>query len=512
MQRWRELAGGVASSGAAGTVVIHAPWTGQVLAELALSSPQDVVQAVDRAQGAQRDWAARPVRERAGVLLRLHDLLLRRQGEVLDLIQLETGKARTHAFDEVAHVALVARWYARRGPGVLAEGRHAGLVPGLTQVREVHHPRGVVGVIAPWNYPLSLGIGDVLPALLAGNAVIVKPDQKTTLTALWAAQLLREAGLPDGALQVVAGDGPGIGGALVDAVDYVCFTGSTAVGRQVAQRAGGRLIGCSLELGGKNALYVSADAPLDRAAEAAVRDSFANAGQLCVSTERLVLHADIAEAFLDRFLGRVRRLRLGAALDHSADLGCLISTEHLARVARHVDDAVERGARVLAGGRARPDLGPTFYEPTVLADVPPGALCAAQETFGPVISVQVVPDDEAAVAVMNSGDYGLTASIWTGEAARGARLARRIATGTVAVNETYSVVFGSPATTMGGRRASGLGRRHGAAGVLRFTEPQSVVAQRLVGMGPLYGRGGENLAAVFTRALQVARAARLPWP
>lgn len=512
MERWRLLTGGVVASGAAGSITTSSPWTGEALAELPLSTPEDVAEAVQRARGRQPEWAARPPRERARVLLRVHDLLLRRQDEVLDLIQLETGKARTHAFDEVAHVAMVARWYARRGPAMLDDERHAGLLPALTRVREVHHPRGVVGVIAPWNYPLTLGIGDALAALLAGNAVVIKPDEKTSLTALWAARLLGEAGLPDGVVQVVTGDGPGVGGALVAAVDYVCFTGSTAVGRLIAEQAGRRLIGCSLELGGKNALYVAADADLDRAAEGAVRDCFGNAGQLCVSTERLLLHADIADAFLDRFLDRVRRLRLGPAMDYSTDVGSLISADHLKRVASHVDDAVVHGARVLAGGTARPDLGPTFYEPTVLADVPPAALCAAQETFGPVVAVHTVPDDESALATIDSGDYGLTASFWTRDPARGAALARRVSTGTAAVNETYAVVFGSVATPMGGRRASGLGRRHGVDGLRRFTETQSVATQHLVGLGPVYAAGPGRVASLFTAALRTARATRLPWP
>ncbi|MBK7621136.1 MAG: aldehyde dehydrogenase family protein [Kineosporiaceae bacterium] len=512
MERWRTLTHGVVASGAAGSITTRSPWTGEALADLPLSTPEDVGMAVQRTRARQPEWAARSARERAGVLLRWHDLVLRRQDEVLDLIQLETGKARTHAFDEVAHVAMVARWYARRGPAMLDDERHVGLVPGLTRIREVHHPRGVVGVIAPWNYPLTLGIGDALAALLAGNAVVIKPDEKTTVTALWAARLLREAGLPEGVVQVVAGDGPGVGGALVGAVDYVCFTGSTAVGRLIAEQAGGRLIGCSLELGGKNALYVAADADLDRAAEGAVRDCFGNAGQLCVSTERLLLHADIAEAFLERFLGRVRRLRLGAALDYSTDVGSLVSAEQLRRVATHVDDAVAQGARVLAGGRARPDLGPTFYEPTVLADVPPAAVCFTQETFGPVVMVRIVPDDESALAVIDEGEFGLTASFWTRDPARGAALARRVSTGTASVNETYAVVFGSVTTPMGGRRASGLGRRHGLDGLRRFTETQSVATQHVVGLGPLYARGPGRVASLFTGALRTARAARLPWP
>jgi len=260
----------VATSGSRRTIT--SPASGSALADLPLSSVEDVADAVSRAREAQVGWSQCPVRERAAVLLRLHDELLRVQDEVLDLIQMETGKSRGHAFEEVAHAAMVARWNARRGPDLLADTSHGGLVPVLSQVREVHQPHGVVGVIAPWNYPLSLGVGDALPALLAGNGVVIKPDPKTTLTALWAVRLLTRAGLPDGLVQVVAGDGPDIGAAVVDATDYVCFTGSTAAGRQVASRAAQRLVGCSLELGGKNVLYVAGDADLDRAADGAVTD------------------------------------------------------------------------------------------------------------------------------------------------------------------------------------------------------------------------------------------------
>src|SRR5918911_351896 len=285
--RVRRLAARVTAGRTARRVTTTAPFTGAPLAELPLSTPDDVRAAVARARSAQPGWAARGVRERAQVLLRLHDLVLARRAELLDLIQLECGKARAHAYEEVADVAINARWYARRGPGLLADVRHPGLVPGLTRGTEVRQPKGVVGVIAPWNYPFPLALSDALPALLAGNAVVLKPDTRTALTALAGAELLTEAGLPEALFGVVVGDGPVVGGALVDAVDHVCFTGSTATGRTVAARAAARLVGASLELGGKNAAYVAADADLDPAAEGTVRDCFSNAGQLCISIERL---------------------------------------------------------------------------------------------------------------------------------------------------------------------------------------------------------------------------------
>lgn len=508
----RGLAARVVAAAGAQLVTTTTPFTGAPLGTLPVSTPADVERAVARARGVQPEWAARSVADRSAVLLRLHDLILRRQDEVLDVIQLEGGKARLHAFEEVADIAMTARWYAVHGPRILADERHRGLAPVLTQVHEVHHPRGVVGVIAPWNYPLTLSVGDALPALLAGNAVVLKPDSRTPLTALWAAGLLAEAGLPDGVLQVVVGPGSVVGTALIDSCDYMCFTGSTATGRIIAARAGGRLIGCSLELGGKNALYVAQDADLDRAAEGAVRDSFDNTGQMCISTERLLVHEAVADDFLDRFLDRVRRLRLGPALDYSTDIGCLISTEQVEAVQAHVDDAVRHGARVLTGGRTRPDLGPTFYEPTVLDRVPATATCYATETFGPLVSVYRVSSDAEAVSLANGTEYGLNAAVWTRDLRRGEIIARQIRTGTIAVNETHTATWASKATPMGGRKASGLGRRHGREGILRFTESQSVAVQRLVGFGVLYAQGGQRFADLFTRSLQVARAARLPWP
>lgn len=508
----RRLVARVAASPGAQTLPTTTPLTGAQLAEIPRCSAEDVAVAVAHARHAQAVWEAEPVRARAGVLRRVHDLVLLRRDEILDLIQLETGKARGHAYDEVADVAINARFYARRGPGMLADTRRGGIVPVLTRAREVRHPKGVIGIVAPWNYPLALSLSDALPALLAGNAVVIKPDSQTTLTALWAAELLAEAGLPEGLFQVVAGSGTVVGTALFDLADYICFTGSTATGRRVAQQAAGRLVGASLELGGKNGCYVAADADVERAAEGLVRDCFSSAGQLCVSIERLYLHRDVADAFLERFTERVRGLRLGAELDFTADVGSLASSQQLATVTAHVQDAVAQGARVLAGGRARPDIGPLFFEPTLLDGVPPSAVCHAQETFGPVVSVYRVGDDDEAVRLINDSPYGLNAAVWTRDLRRGARIARRLRTGTASVNESFTATWGSVGAPMGGRGQSGIGRRHGTEGLLRFTDVQTVAVQRVVGLGLLYGLGPRRFAETFSRLLRLSRATRFPWP
>ncbi|MCC5031754.1 succinate-semialdehyde dehydrogenase (NADP(+)) [Streptomyces sp. WAC 00631] len=491
-----------------GSTANHTPFTGERLAELPESTPEDVAAAFERARAAQRAWAAVPVRKRAAVLLRFHDLVLARQDEVLDLIQLETGKTRMHAHEEVQAVAMAARHYGRRGPAYLRPRRHTGAVPVLTKVTELRQPRGVVGQIAPWNYPLELSAGDALPALAAGNAVVMKPDTETALTALWARRLLIEAGLPEQVWQVVIGDGPVVGPAVVQHADYVSFTGSTRTGRTVAQTAALRLVGCSLELGGKNAMLVLRDADLDKAAEGAVRACFSSSGQLCISIERLFVHESVADDFLERFAARTKAMKLGTALAYGADMGSLVSERQLETVGRHVDDAVARGAKVVAGGRARPDVGPLFYEPTILDGVAdPMAVCS-EETFGPVVSVYRFADEDDAIERANATTYGLNSSVWTKDGRRGRAVAARLRTGTVNVNEGYAAGYGSVQSPMGGMGDSGLGRRHGSEGILKYTEAQTVAHQRLMPLAPSFGLTDEKYAALMSVSLRAMKALR----
>lgn len=485
--------------------VTVAPFTGKPLAELPISTPADVEAAFRAARRAQARWAAQPVEDRARTIGHIHDLILDRQSEVADLVQAESGKARRDAFEEIGDVALAARYAAARGPRLLRDRRRLGLVPGLTWALEVRHPKGVVGVISPWNYPLTLAISDNLPAFVAGNAVVHKPDVKATLTALLARSIAVEAGLPEALWQIVVGDGPTIGAALVEHADYVSFTGSTAVGRTVARRLGERLVGGSLELGGKNAMLVLDDADIGRAAECAVRACYSNAGQLCVSMERIYVAAPIRDEFERRFLDRVRALTVGAAFDYSVDVGSLVSQAQLDKVVRHVEDAVAKGATVLTGGRARPDLGPWFFEPTVLAGVRPGMLAADEETFGPVVALYSVPDDDAAVDAANGTDFGLNASVFTSDHRRGVRVAKRLRYGSVNVNEGYAAVWGSHDLPLGGMKASGMGRRHGREGILRYTESQSIAVQRLHGIAPPGNMGYDRFADVVTRSLRIVR-------
>ncbi|SHG01446.1 succinic semialdehyde dehydrogenase [Streptoalloteichus hindustanus] len=501
--RARHLLRRVVASGASEPAV--APFTGRPFTDLPQSTPEDVATALGRAAEAQRAWADVPVRDRAAVLLRFHDLVLRCQDEILDLLQLETGKARWHAYEEIAIAAINARYYGRRAPGLLARRRRGGVIPGLTSARELRHPKGVVGLVSPWNYPVALGVSDGLAALVAGNALVHKPDNQGALAVLRCVDLLHEAGLPEGLWQVVLGDGPTVGGAVVDSADYVCFTGSTRTGRTVGRRAGERLVGCSLELGGKNAMLVLDDADVNRAAEGAVRACFSSAGQLCVSIERIYVDRRVHDVFVAAFLRRVRAMRLAPGTDWSVDMGSLVSQRQLDAVRAHVDDAVDKGARVLAGGRHRPDLGPYFFEPTVLADVTPDMACFADETFGPVVAIHPFDHLEEAVAAANATPYGLNASVWSRDRCRGARVAARLRAGSVNVNEGYAASYGSVDVPMGGVGASGVGRRHGADGLLRFTEAQAVVTQHVMGLGRPPGVSYPLLARGYTLMLRALR-------
>jgi succinate-semialdehyde dehydrogenase / glutarate-semialdehyde dehydrogenase len=366
-----------------------------------------------------------------------------------------------------------------------------------------HVPKGVVGIISPWNYPFTMAVSDGLPALMAGNAVVIKPDSETVLTALLGARLLEEAGIPRDLWQVVAGPGVDVGGAIVRRADYVCFTGSTATGRTIAQGCAERLVGCSLELGGKNPILVLRDADVEKAAEGAVRAVFSNAGQLCVSIERMFVADQVYDRFVDRFVARTEAMTLGATLDWGNDMGPLISEKQLSAVRAHVDDAVAKGAVVRTGGRARPDLAPYFFEPTVLEGVTPEMACFAAETFGPVVSVYRFHDEADAVARANEGDYGLNGSVYSKDGARARLIAREIRCGTVNVNEGFGATFGSLDAPMGGMRQSGLGRRQGAEGIRRYTDIQSVGTQRLVPIAPMFGMSDAAFAKVMTAGLRV---------
>ncbi len=490
------------------TLTVTTPFTGESIGTLPMCTGVDVEEAVRRARDAQHHWAERSFRERARILLRFHDLVWKREEEILDIIQLETGKARNHAYEELGDIAIMARYYAFHARRHLRSKRRKGVFPLLTRAVEQFPPYGLVGFISPWNYPLSLSISDAVAALMAGNAVIVKPDRLTPFTALEGADLLYQAGLPTDLFQIVTGRGSELAGPMIDQIDYLAFTGSTATGRLLAGQAGEHLIGCTMELGGKNAMVVLADADLKKAARVAVWDCFSSTGQLCVSIERLYVHESVMDEFTRHLVEETGRLEMGASLGYEFDMGSLISREQFDKVTEHVEDAVARGASLLAGGKPRPDIGPLFFEPTILTGVTSEMALHSEETFGPVVSIHPFSSTDEAVELVNESPYGLNASLWTRDTRLGYRLASRLMAGTININDSYRATWGSAGMTQGGFKASGLGRRHGTAGIIKYTENRSIAIQRLLPVGPPKGWSEEKFHRLLTFLLKLLR--RIP--
>ncbi|MDO5731520.1 succinic semialdehyde dehydrogenase [Corynebacterium sphenisci] len=457
---------------------IPMPFTGEIIAEIPVGTEADVAAAFATARRAQASWAKVTPKARREVLHRFHDLLLTHQDQVLDIVQAETGKSRASAFEELVHTAITARYYGNRAAELLAPKKAHGALPVISRTTVHHHPKGVVGVIAPWNYPLTLAVSDAIAALAAGNAIVLKPDSTTPYSALIAADLLARAGLPEGLFNVVPGPGRVVGQAILARADYLMFTGSSDTGRSLAAQAGERLIGFSAELGGKNALVVAEDADVAAAADGARVACFTNSGHLCVSIERIYVANAVWDEFLAAFVDRTRAMTLGAGYGWEIDMGCLQSPEQLATAERFVEGARAAGATVLAGGRSRPDLGPTFYEPTILVDVPEGTEVCTEEVFGPVVVVERVADAREGIRRANDSRYGLNASLWT-TPRRGRELAPLLAAGSVNVNDGFGATFASVDAPMGGWKDSGVGRRQGADGLLKYTESQTVTVQRL---------------------------------
>jgi succinate-semialdehyde dehydrogenase / glutarate-semialdehyde dehydrogenase len=454
-------------------VTIVNPATGKKIYDLPQLSVGQVAKAVADARLAQPAFAAMPVKARAAALFALHDLMLANQDKLMDLLQLETGKARAHAFEEVAGSLGSTRYFAKIAPKVLKKQITNSGVPFVTRSYVTYSPVGVVGVITPWNYPLALQMLDVLPALAAGNTVVQKADNQTALVSLYARKLAIEAGIPESAWTIVVGDGATVGNAVTDSVDYVAFTGSTKTGKIVAERAAKRLIGYSLELGGKNPLIILPGAKLGDAAEKVIAGAFGNSGQLCVSIERVYVPNSQKEAFEKELAARVNSLKIGKSDNFEMDMGTLTGINQLKRVEDYVSDAVSKGAKVLAGAKALPELGPYFYSPTVMTNIKPEMRLAREEVFGPFIAVVGYDSIDEAVELANDTELGLNASV-VGPVKIAEKVANRLMAGSVNINEGYRASMASIDSPMGGMKQSGVGRRNGHYGLLRFTEARTV--------------------------------------
>ena len=471
------------------------PATGEVLGELDSSGPTEVRAAVARARAAQLEWSGWGIRNRVRVLRRFQSILLARKADIARRITQEVGKPQVEALlTEVLVVLDASRFLIENAFAILREEKlaHGNLAMKSKSGRILHEPYGVIGIISPWNYPFSIPATEAMAALVAGNAVVLKPSELTPLIALELQAMLRDAGVPDDIFHVIPGEGA-TGAALVSSdIDKLIFTGSVGTGRRIAQIAAERLLPVVLELGGKDPMLVLEDADVDVASSGAVWGAFVNAGQTCLSVERCYVHQSLYAAFLEACSEKARKLRVGNGMDPATEVGPMIHERQVRIVESQVEDARQRGARVLAGGTRLRELGPTFFAPTVLADVDHSMRVMQEETFGPVLPVAAFTDDADAVRLANDSDYGLAASIWTRDRARGERLARRIDAGTVMVNDTVSC-FSISEAPHGGVKSSGLGRTHGRWGLEEMVRVKYVDSDRVPRMKKIwwfgYGRG-----------------------
>ena len=462
------------------------PVTLAPIGEFECASAEDVRAAVERARKAQAAWGELPVAKRAQYLWRLLDQFVARQDEIIDAVIQETGKARSEAISmEVFACCDAITYYAKRAEKFLAPERRGihGVMGFAKRLTLVYKPLGVVGLITPWNGPVVLAVNPLVQAIVAGNAVIHKPSEVTPFSALLVKKFTEDAGWPADLYQVLQGDGA-TGAAILEAgVNKVSFTGSVATGRRVAEICGRGLIPCTLELGGKDAMIVCADADLDRAAQGALVGSCMNTGHYCCGTERIYVVGDVYDAFVGKVVEGAKRLRQSDTGEF--DVGAVFWDKQLAIIESQMQDAVAKGAKVLVGGRRNPALKGLYYEPTVVVDVNHGMDLMTQETFGPVVAIQRVKSEEEALALANDSEYGLNGNVWTQDIARGERIAARIETGGVCVND-MAMTYAVPEAPFGGVKTSGVGAVNGASGLRNYCHAQPILADRR-GKGPIQG-------------------------
>ena len=477
------------------------PATGEIVRELECARECDVITAVEKARTAQPAWAELGVLQRIAILREFQAKLHQRKSEIAAAITREAGKSSTEAMiTEVLIVLDAARFLIDNAFALLRDEPlpHGNFATKLKNGRLVREPHGLIGIISPWNYPFSIPATETLVALVAGNAVVLKPSELTPAIALELGELLYSSGVPRDVFQVVIGEGA-TGAALVHSpIDKLVFTGSVATGKRIASAAAARLLPVVLELGGKDPMIVLEDADVDVTSSAAVWGAFVNAGQACLSVERCYVHRSLYEKFANACAEKAQKLHVGNGMDPATDMGPMIHARQLQIVEGHVEDAIAHGARVLAGGKSLPELGPNFYAPTVLVDVTHEMRLMREETFGPVLPIMPFDSDNEAVRLANDSAYGLAACVWTGDSARGERLARRLHAGTVMVNDVISC-FGISEAPHGGVKASGVGRTHGRFGLEEMVRLKYLDTDQLPGMKKIWWYG---YSAAFRRQME----------
>lgn len=444
------------------------------IGEFTVTSPQQVGAVVGAAKVAQAGWAALGYAGRAACLDRLRAVLIARQDKIVETIVMETGKAPMEALAEVIAALDSLQYYAKHGSKILnPKTRRAHLFWPFKKLYMHYQPLGVVGVITPWNFPFATGMNPSIQALISGNTVVLKPSEVTPLSGLLIGELVREAGFPAAVFEVVAGDAETGSALTAAAVDKIHFTGSVATGRKIGEVCGRRLVPCTLELGGKDPAIVCSDANLERAVAGVVNGAFFNTGQACASTERVYVMEDIADRFIAAVKVEVENMRQSSTGEF--DVGPMIWDKQLEIVERQVNEAINDGATLLCGGKRKTGEAGLFYEPTVLTGVNHTMAIMTEETFGPVLPIMRVRNEQEALQLANDSRYGLSGSIWCGDLARGTVLAKQIRSGGCSVNEFGGVVYGAAEGSFGGRQESGIGRINGEAGLKSFCCLQTIV-------------------------------------
>src|SRR5580765_586412 len=472
------------------------PATSKILAQFEKTLPVALPEILSRARAAQSAWCVVHIEQRCAQLRVLGERIMASRDALADAVVAESGKPRVEALFADIFVALdTAQYFSKNAARLLRSERvpHHSSAAKAKSGRVVYDPVGIIGIISSWNYPLAIPMSQIIPAVVAGNAVICKISDFTPHCGALIEKIFADAGFPKNLVTVIQGGGE-VGQVLIDAApDKIMFTGSVATGRRVAEACAKKLIPSVLELGGKDAMIVLADANLEVAASAAVWGSYTNCGQVCLSVERLFVEQSVSDEFAARCVAKTKKLRLGPGSDPNTDVGPMIRPQHVQRMVDLVEDAVSRGARVLCGGHPRVDLGPNFFEPTVITNVDSTMKLFQEETFGPILAIQTVADAEEAIVRANDSPFALAASVWTRDTSRGEAIAKRLRAGAVMVNDAISY-FAIAEAPHGGCGSSGWGRTHGKAGLLEMVQTEYIDVDRLPGREkPWWYRYGADL-------------------